>query len=50
MLQLSNQLGFLKEFSFYLAGRTGLALQIGHRKSFDFDFFTSKEFIPEELS
>ncbi len=50
MLQLSNQLGFLKEFSFYLAGGTGLALQIGHRKSFDFDFFTSKEFIPEELS
>lgn len=50
MLQLSNQLGFLKEFSFYLAGGTGLALQLGHRKSFDFDFFTSKEFIPEELS
>jgi hypothetical protein len=50
MLQLSKRLGFLKEFSFYLAGGTGLALQIGHRKSLDFDFFTSKEFATEELS
>ncbi len=29
---------------FYLAGGTGLALQIGHRDSIDFDFFTKKEF------
>jgi len=29
---------------FYLAGGTGLALQIGHRKSVDFDFFALKEF------
>jgi len=29
--------------NFYLAGGTGLALQIGHRKSIDFDFFTSKK-------
>mgnify|MGYP001559702868 CR=1 FL=1 len=50
MLQLSKKLAFLKEFSFYLAGGTGLALQIGHRKSFDFDFFTDEEFLPEELS
>ncbi len=28
----------------YLAGGTALALQIGHRLSYDFDFFTSKEF------
>lgn len=28
----------------YLAGRTALALQIGHRVSVDFDFFTRKEF------
>lgn len=27
---------------FYLAGGTALALQIGHRMSVDFDFFTSK--------
>jgi len=28
----------------YLAGGTALALQIGHRLSYDFDFFTRKEF------
>ncbi len=28
---------------FYLAGGTGLALQIGHRISVDFDFFSDKE-------
>jgi predicted nucleotidyltransferase component of viral defense system len=30
--------------NFYLAGGTGLALQIGHRDSIDFDFFTKDEF------
>jgi hypothetical protein len=50
MLALSDRVGFLKDFSFYLAGGTGLALQLGHRKSFDFDFFTSLDFSPEELS
>ncbi|MBI4844637.1 MAG: nucleotidyl transferase AbiEii/AbiGii toxin family protein [Nitrospirae bacterium] len=50
MLKLSRELGFLSEFSFYLAGGTGLSLQTGHRRSFDFDFFTDKEFLPEELS
>lgn len=29
---------------FYLAGGTALALQIGHRQSIDFDFFTSNSF------
>lgn len=28
---------------FYLAGGTALALQLGHRKSFDLDFFSSSE-------
>lgn len=28
----------------YLAGGTALALQLGHRRSFDFDFFTPTEF------
>lgn len=34
-------LPFLKAFKkdFYLAGGTGLALQLGHRDSIDFDFF-----------
>jgi len=50
MLELSKKLEFLKEFSFYLAGGTGLALQLGHRKSIDMDFFTSEKFSPEELS
>lgn len=34
---------------FYLAGGTGLALQLGHRYSFDFDFFTQKKFDEERL-
>ena len=28
----------------YLAGGTALALQLGHRISYDLDFFTSEEF------
>lgn len=39
-------LPLLKEFgkSFYLAGGTALALQIGHRDSIDFDFFSLDDF------
>ncbi len=29
---------------FYLAGGTGLALQLGHRESYDLDFFSQAEF------
>ena len=29
---------------FYLAGGTALALQLGHRRSIDFDFFTEGDF------
>ncbi len=41
----------LAEFKddFYLAGGTGLALQIGHRISIDFDFFCFQSFINEKL-
>jgi hypothetical protein len=39
---------FKKFKEFYLAGGTGLALQIGHRISIDFDFFTD-DFISENL-
>lgn len=35
--------------NYYLAGGTGLALQIGHRKSEDFDFFTSRSFSTIDL-
>ena len=40
-----NILLILKNFKkdFYLAGGTALALQIGHRDSMDFDFFTNKD-------
>lgn len=34
---------FAKFKEFYLVGGTGLALQIGHRLSVDFDFFSEKE-------
>jgi len=39
-------LPWLKEFSadFGLAGGTALALQIGHRRSIDFDLFSEKDF------
>ncbi|MBI5678310.1 MAG: nucleotidyl transferase AbiEii/AbiGii toxin family protein [Planctomycetes bacterium] len=50
VLELTEKLDFLKRFDFYLVGGTGLALQWAHRKSVDFDFFTSKEITPEVLS
>ncbi len=34
---------------FYLAGGTALALQVGHRVSIDFDFFTEEEFETEDI-
>ena len=37
------KLSFLKD-RFYLAGGTGLALQLGHRDSVDFDFFAKESF------
>lgn len=40
--------GWLGEF--YLAGGTGLALQIGHRESVDFDFFTQNDISSDELT
>lgn len=41
---LLPKLAFLKSFGFYLAGGTGLALHLGHRKSVDFDFYTPVAF------
>lgn len=35
--------------SSYLAGGTALALQLGHRYSFDFDFFTKEKFNEETV-
>jgi hypothetical protein len=41
-LAVLGKSGLMK--SAYLAGGTALAIQIGHRRSSDFDFFTKKEF------
>jgi hypothetical protein len=35
--------------NFILYGGTGLALQLGHRASEDFDFFSSSGFEPDHL-
>ena len=39
----------LKREGFYLAGGTGLALQLKHRQSLDFGFYTPGEFDPQQL-
>ena len=40
----------LKQFpEFYLVGGTGLALQMGHRISDDFDFFINQDYLPKNL-
>jgi len=49
-----NQRGLLPHFislrdTWYLAGGTALALQIGHRESVDFDFFCERSFDTAEL-
>lgn len=38
---------FLKAQGYYLAGGSGLALQLGHRQSIDFDFFSQKKGLAE---
>lgn len=43
------KLKFLKNHNFYLAGGTALTLQINHRPSIDFDFYTNSDFNPENL-
>ena len=48
-LRLLKKLEFLKKYGFYLAGGTALALQINHRTSVDFDFYTKKKFDSQKL-
>lgn len=43
------RLAFLKKYGFYLAGGTALSIQIGHRTSVDFDFFSPKHFDSDTL-
>lgn len=47
--KLWASLKFLKDQGFYMAGGTALALQIGHRRSYDFDFYTRQPFDSEEI-
>ena len=47
VLALLRKKRFLK--GFYLAGGTGLALQLGHRTSKDLDFFSPKKFSPRKI-
>ena len=42
LIRTIQEKSYLKEF--YLVGETGLALQIGHRKSDEMDFFTHNDF------
>lgn len=42
LLALLGKESFFKDF--YLAGGTALALRLGHRLSFDFDFYSPKKF------
>lgn len=47
--KLLPKFSFLNRYGFYLAGGTALALQIGHRTSLDFDFYTKDDFNPDVL-
>ena len=52
VLLLIKKLSQIKEVygKFYMAGGTGLALQLGHRKSFDIDLFSREDFDIERYS
>ena len=44
-LKILPRLEFLRrDYGFYLAGGTALALQIGHRTSLDFDYYSGEKF------
>lgn len=48
--RLLDEIEKIKELdNFYLAGGTALALEIGHRKSIDLDWFSEKPFSTEEV-
>ena len=48
-LELLPYFSYIKDMWFYLAGGTGLALQLGHRQSIDFDFFIKWNFDENQL-
>ena len=47
LFELLSNADFISDF--YLAGGTGLALQIGHRQSIDFDFFIPSDFDTRQI-
>lgn len=47
-LAILGKSGFLKEC--HLAGGSALALHLGHRKSYDFDFYTRKKLLVEDIA
>lgn len=48
-IKLFPKLSFLKKKNFYLAGGTALALQLGHRTSLDFDFYSKTHFDSSQI-
>lgn len=48
--EVLKKLNFLKDFPFYLAGGTATALQLGHRTSLDFDFYSKTKLDEKKLS
>ncbi len=44
---IKKQGNFMRQF--YLAGGTALAIHLGHRISYDLDFFSKSDFVPQEL-
>ncbi|MEW6089201.1 MAG: nucleotidyl transferase AbiEii/AbiGii toxin family protein [bacterium] len=48
-IDLLPKLKFLKDAGFYLAGGTALALQIKHRTSVDFDFYSENDFDSQKI-
>ena len=46
--QLSSHATSLETWNYYLAGGTALSLQVGHRRSVDFDFFSQRPRLGEK--
>lgn len=47
-LKKCSEMDFFSQNNWYLAGGTALALQSGHRRSYDLDFFTESKFFDEK--
>lgn len=47
-LEVIKKIGFFPK-NVYMAGGTALALQLGHRTSLDFDFYTNEHFEIEKV-